>query len=140
MAKVRVVWQGLEEHKAVLRNLPETMTATAARLALSTANSAVVEIRPEYPVKTGKLRDSVQITEINRGPYRTGRQVRVTSPLANIFEGEHKPRKTKAGWNRGTISTPSHIFIPRIIKWRRRFTELLSIALLRAGASRVTQR
>lgn len=137
MARTRVVWTGLDELKAELKNLPTTMTTETGHLAQANANSAAVDIRGAYPARTGNLRNGVKVEVIEKGPYRTGRRVINRAPHAWIFDNGTQARHTAIGANRGSMP-PGRVFVPRIIKWRRRFLDQLKAALLRQGAARVT--
>ena len=133
----RVVWTGMNEYKQLLLQMPDTMSGEAAKLAESTANSAAFDIRSVAPVVTGNFQKSVQVVKLNRGRYQPGSQVKITAPHSHLIEWGTKLRQTKGGANRGRMPA-LRLIIPRIIKWRQRYTDLLKAALLRHGATRVS--
>lgn len=141
MAKARMVWQGLDELKATLQALPDTLTVEAGKLSETHANAAAFEIRSGYPVMTGGLRNATKVAVITKGPHRTGRRVVNLHPLAHFFETGTKVRHyvTVNGVKHLTGAIKArHVFVPRIIRHRRRFIDALKAALLRHGASRVS--
>lgn len=103
-------WEGLEELKAALRQLPAELTGQAAKIVEAAANRAEADARLNYPVgKTGNLRDGMgqierddsanfgyRITVINKAPhawiYEYGTQARHRGlktwrpmPVGNVF-------------------------------------------------------
>lgn len=138
MAKTHVVWQGLEELKTLIQQLPDTTTAETAKLAEAAANSAAVDIRGAYPVRTGTLRDRVKVAPLrSRSGRSVGMAVTNTAPHAHLFENGTQTRQTSLGANRGAMP-PGHVFVPRIIRARRRLYDQLKDLLRRLGANRVT--
>lgn len=133
MAKGLVVWEGLEEYYAELRQLPKTLTGEAALLVRGAANAVAFDIKGAYPVRTGKLRDSVSVTPVVRGELITGAVVKNTAKHARIFELGTQARHTSLGANRGSMP-PGRVFVPRIVKARRALTQELKDMVARHGA------
>ena len=128
-----VRWDGLEEYRELLRALPEALAQETAHLVEAAANGAAVDIRRAYPVRTGRLRDRVTVTRLNKGKYGPGLIVKNTSPLASIFEHGSQARHTALGANRGSMP-PGHVFIPLALKARRRLYGQVKELLVRKGA------
>lgn len=133
MAKPVVVWQGLEEYRKVLTALPESLRGEADHYVDENANAAAVDIRGAYPARTGNLRNGVEVREKPAGQFGTARVVRNRAPHAVIFELGTQARHTKLGANRGSMP-PGHVFVPRVIRWRRRLMEQIVAMLQRHGA------
>jgi hypothetical protein len=128
-----VRWDGLEEYRELLRALPEALAQETAHLVEAAANGAALDIRRAYPVRTGKLRDRVTVTRLNKGKYGTGLIVKNTAPHAWLFENGTQARHTALGANRGSMP-PGHVFIPLAIKARRRLYGQVKDLLVRKGA------
>lgn len=125
MAKpASVKWDGLDELRAELRSMPDGMAAEGDQIVLSSAESAASEIRAAYPVRTGRLRKGVQVRRSAAGRFGSGAIVQNVNPIAFIFENGTQARHTELGADRGSMP-PGHVFIPRVIKWRRRMNERL---------------
>jgi hypothetical protein len=133
MAKNTVVWDGLAELHAALQALPETCAGEAAKLIEGAANGAYVEIRGAYPSRTGNLRKGMKLKPIERKGLIVGQTVVNTAPHAQLFENGTQARHTTIGANRGSMP-PGHIFVPRILKARRRLTGALKDMVARQGA------
>jgi hypothetical protein len=125
-------FEGLEELKAALRTLPDELTAEAQAIVELTANQAAAEIQAAYPARTGNLKDRVFVTHFDNGRFRAGAIVKNTAKHAYIFENGTQARHTAIGANRGSMP-PGHVFIPRMIRARRRMWEGLRSLLERAG-------
>lgn len=134
MAKGEVRWDGLDEYRELLRTLPETLANESANLVEGAANAAAFDIRSAYPVRTGNLQKGVTVTVLNRGRTATGRIVKNNAPHAWLFEVGSQARHTSLGANRGSMP-PGHVFIPRVIKWRRRLYEQIKELLRLKGAT-----
>lgn len=134
MAKAIVVWDGLSEYRELLRALPETLAGETAHLVEAAANGAAHDIKSAYPVRAGKLRDGVKVSTLNKGRFATGRVVTQRAPHAWIFENGTQARHTSLGANRGSMP-PGHVFVPRVIKARRRLYDQVKDLLRRNGAA-----
>lgn len=134
MADNRLRFDGLEELRAELRRLPVDLTAEASHIVEATANAAAVEIRSGYAahVVTGQLQGGVVVTHADAGKYSAGAIVKNTAPHAVIFEHGTRARHTDRGVNRGAMPA-GNVFIPAIVKARRRMYEQLRALLERHG-------
>lgn len=129
----RVVWDGLEEYRELLRHLPESLANETANFVQAAANSSAFQIRGKYPVRTGKLRDRVSVAKLKKGKYGTGMVVKNTAPHAKLFEYGTQARHTAIGANRGSMP-PGNVFVPVILKERRSLYEKVKDLLRRKGA------
>ena len=137
MPRAVVVWEGLEAYRAVLAQFPEMLTGEAANLVEGEANGVAVEIKAAYPVRTGTLRDKVSVTHIPPGGrLRAAAVIKNTAKQAAVFERGSQARHTAIGANRGAMP-PGRVFIPRVVKRRRRLTDLLMDLVRRQGATQV---
>jgi hypothetical protein len=125
-------FDGLAELRAALRELPSDLTSEASHIVEGAANSAAADIKPAYPVRTGHLRDGLTVTHFDQGKFSTGAIVKNTAPHAFMFENGTQVRHTDIGANRGSMP-PGHVFIPRVIRARRRMYEELKALLVRSG-------
>jgi hypothetical protein len=139
MAKSLVVWEGLDEYYAELRNMPKACTGEAQRMAEATVNAVTHEIRAAYPARTGKtLRDKTTVVPLKvKGEFVAGAMVRNSSKLATVFENGTQARHTKLGANRGSMP-PGHVFVPRIVKARRALTQQWKDMVARQTGATVT--
>lgn len=128
-----VVWQGLDELNAELRALPESCAGEAAKLIEGTANGVYVDITGAYPIRTGNLRKGMKIKPLVKRGLVVGQTVINTAPHANIFENGTQARHTSIGANRGSMP-PGRVFVPRVVKARRRLTQELKDMVTRHGA------
>lgn len=137
MAKSLVVWDGLEELKAELKALPEACVGEAGHLIEGTVNGVYVDIKGAYPSRTGNLRNGMRLKSVQQQGLVVGASVANVAPHAIIFELGTQARHTKLGANRGSMP-PGHVFVPRVVKARRRLTEDLKAMVVRHGAASVT--
>ena len=133
----QVVWQGLAELRAQLRQLPEDCTVEAARLVEGTANGAYVDIGGAYPRRTGNLRRGMRLQKTERNGMVVKAAVKNVAPHANLFEIGTQARHTKLGAYRGSMP-PGHVFVPRIVRARRRLTAALKDMVTRRTGATVT--
>jgi hypothetical protein len=101
----RIVFEGLDEFKAMLQALAGTLTQDADAIVDHFAEITASSVRQVYPLKEGRLRRGVKVQTI-RGKYIAGRAVRSTSPEAHLWEFGTQNRVTRRGWNRGRA--PAH--------------------------------
>jgi hypothetical protein len=129
-----VRWDGLEELKRELRNLPADLTREASHVVEGTANAAATEIKRGYGKhrRTGNLQAGVLVTHFDKGKFSTGALVKNTAKHAHLFEVGTQARHTAIGANRGSMP-PGHVFVPAVIKWRRRMYQELKDILVRHG-------
>lgn len=129
----RVVWDGLDEYRKVLAALPEDCAGEAANLVQGTANGVAHDIKSAYPARTGNLRDKVQVAPFVKQGLVVGQVVKNTANHAVIFEYGTQARHNALGANRGSMP-PGRVFVPRVVKARRRLTDDLKAMVTRHGA------
>jgi len=137
MAKSLLVWDGLAELRAELQKLPEQLTGEAAHLIEAAANSAKVDIAAAYPWRTGNLRKKTTVAVLARKGLIVGAVVKNTSKLATVVENGSQARHylTVNGVKHLTGKMPAqHVFVPRIVKARRKLTQDLKDMVARHGA------
>jgi len=127
-----VTFDGLDELKEALRQLPAELTAESANVIQATANRAEVDMRAGYPVRSGELRDHLaQVERDNRTAYGYAITLINTSPIAWIFEfgtqARHRGLKTWGPMPAG------HVFINAMDTNRRWMYEQLKDVIRRAG-------
>jgi hypothetical protein len=112
--------QGIAELKDALGRLPDELKGQATGIVVEAAYGAQREIVAAYPQgPTGKLKKGVKVRVQEIGPYSVAAQVRSSAPHGWLYEHGTQPRKTKKGWNRGTMPDPPDVFIPAMVRYRR---------------------
>jgi hypothetical protein len=112
--------RGIAELKDALGRLPTELKGQATQIVLDSAYAAQAEIVAAYPQgPTGKLKKGVKVRVQEIGPYSVAAQVRSSAPHGWLYEYGTQPRKTKRGWNRGTMPNPPDVFIPAMVRYRR---------------------
>lgn len=135
MGQTGFLWQGLEELRAALRHLPAEMRVHAQPIVTEEAEQAAEEIRAAYPRRTrgtGNLVKGVKLSHLVAGQFAAGAIVKNTAKHAWIFELGTQARHTDIGANRGTMP-PGHVFVPIVMKHRRRMYERLQGVMEDAG-------
>jgi hypothetical protein len=94
-----MIWEGLDEFRAALRQLPAELTAEASHIVQGTANAAIVDMRAEYP--EGELRDKLFQSGVDRGTYGTGILIKNASGWAWHWDHGTKLRHTHGGARQG---------------------------------------
>lgn len=125
-------FDGLAELREQLRNLPAELTAEASRIVDGAANGAAAEIKAAYPVYTGNLRDHLVVTHTEGGKWSAGAIVKNTAKHAWLVEHGSQARHTDIGANRGSMPARP-IFVPAVMRARRRMYESLKQLLVRNG-------
>lgn len=126
-----MVWHGLEEFRAQLRQVPKNCSGESARIIEGGVNGAFVTISTVYGKHryTGTLQDRLTITPMRqKGELTTGLVLKSGSPLAWIFDNGTQARHWKSGKSTGKMwarTPPTHIFLKTIIKTRREITDKL---------------
>jgi hypothetical protein len=129
-----VRWDGLDELRAALRNLPADLTAEASHIVEGTANSAEVDMRAEYPA--GELRDKLSQAVMSLGPLGTGIRLKNASGWAWLWDHGSKLRHTTKGKPTGAEwgkTAPPHTFGRVMAQSRRRMYEQLMSMLVSYG-------
>ena len=127
----RVRWDGLEELKADLRNLPRALADEGAGIVYAAADRAAGAIVAGYPRRTGDLGKGVSVKRENSS-FGAAAIVRNRAPHAHLFELGTEVRHTAIGANRGRMP-PGHVFIPIVQRERRAMYERLKELLRRQG-------
>lgn len=133
MSHNRIRFDGLDELRTQLRQLPAHLTDEAKGIvteAMEDARRDVVRGYPQGP--TGNLRRMVSIVRQVGGQFVTGGVLRNRAPHAYMFEHGTQVRHTNAGINRGRMP-PGRVWIPAMIRHRRRMYERLKALLTREG-------
>lgn len=138
MSPVRLTFAGFDDLRATLRRLPEDLRDEARDLVQAEGERAGDEIRAAYERHrvTGNLAAGVVVEAFAR--ERFGAAVRVASKAkhAFIFENGTEVRRTKRGWPRGKMWTRQAgvpVFVPAMLRARKRLREGLRALLTRAG-------
>jgi hypothetical protein len=126
----RIVWSGLEELKAELRQLPAELAGEASGIVIAAADRAKAAMH--YPRRTGNLADHVVVGKAAAGRYGAGAVVKNTAKHAGIFESGTQARHTALGANRGSMP-PGHIFVPAVMRSRRQMYDELKALLVAHG-------
>jgi hypothetical protein len=112
--------QGIAELKDALGRLPAELKGQATGIVVEAAYGAQAEIVAAYTKgPTGKLKKGVKVKVQEIGPYSVAAQVRSSAPHGWLYEYGTVARKTKRGWNRGTMPNAPDVFIPAMIRYRR---------------------
>jgi len=138
VAHNRLVLNGMAEFQEALRSLAPHLAQEAGPLVEGAANGAASDVKQGYGqhVVTGNLRDHVVVAH-TRNQFGAISPVKSTSRIAFIAEYGAQAkgtvaRHTKSGANRG-VMRPLHIFVPAVVRARRRLTAQLIQIVERAG-------
>lgn len=88
------------------------------------ANQIASVVADQYPYKTGNLRSHVSVADESVGDTVTLR-VRTLARHSHLVEKGTTQRRTRQGWNRGTMPAQP-VFIPEAIAKRRAFVAAVS--------------
>lgn len=132
MSNNRFTFDGLTELRAALRRLPAHLAEEAEGIIDNRAELAKAEIVQTYPRRTGNLRDGVSVKDLPSGQYGAGRLVQNRAQHAYLFEVGTEARHTKLGADRGSMPA-GKVFIPAVIRHRRKMYEELKALLAREG-------
>lgn len=160
MANNRIEWQGLEELRRLLRQLPPELTGEGGAIVHAAARGAFQEIYERYPVGPGTKKRlggtlrrglSLSIGHARRGEsvgkgaeFGASAVIKNRAPHAWIFENGTQVRRVSAkvpgragnfGVTRGSMP-PGRVFVPAVIRHRNRMNEQLK-ALLRSKGFQV---
>lgn len=126
-------FQGIDELRAALRQLPAELAGEAGHILEAEGNAAGVAIRSGYSAHrvTGNLRDHVSVVH-EHSAVAAKTVVKSTARHAHLFEFGTQTRQTRNGANRGAMP-PGHVFVPAMVRARRRMFEQLADLLRRAG-------
>jgi hypothetical protein len=144
MAKTFVVWNGLNEYREELRQLPEACTGEAAHIVEAGANGAYVTISAVYGAHhfTGTLQKRLTLSPLKvSGQFTTGLKLTSGSPIAWLFDNGSQARHyvTEKGVTHVTgRMPPSHIFSSTVGKTKRAIVQNLKDMVMRRGATSVS--
>lgn len=130
----RIVWSGLDEFGAQLRQSPTALVTEALDIAQAAAEGAKADM--QYPRITGDLGDHITATAGTAGPFAVKATVLNPSFLATIFEYGTEARHyvTRNGKQHllGRMpATPT--FIPAVVRRRRAMYEELKALIASHG-------
>ena len=133
MSDNRIIFEGLEELKRELANLPAHLAEQARSIVSRHATNAQARIDAEYERKGNDLGRFVKVSHEN-GPVVSSSRVYATSKLNSFFEyGTHgRSRKTAKGYNRGPLPARPTM-VPIIQQERRAMYEDLAAMLRENG-------
>lgn len=147
---VRVTLEGFSPFVNALEHLPETLQQEARGIVAAAAEQMGQEQVAAYPIRTTNLHPSLRrrtnwyppgnlkgrvVVDVTQGAARVQGRVRSQAPHADIWEHGTKPRRTKAGANRGQMPEPpvEAQMIPRAIRIRRKMRAALADLVRSAG-------
>jgi hypothetical protein len=143
MSDNRFVFDGIDELREALRNLPAELAAEAAGYVTDNAEAAVADVRRVYEahVDSGNLVSRLFIST-SSSAFGAGALVRNTAKHAWLFENGSQARhwtgprgtgkSTGEMWGK-TAQPPSHTFIRSMMKHRKHMYEQLRAMLERHG-------
>jgi hypothetical protein len=139
MSQNRFVFDGLEELREELRNLPRELADEAGDIVTGNAEAAVAEVRQVYEqhVASGNLLKRLFIST-SQSAFGAGALVRNSAPHAWIFENGSQARHWAAGKGTGamwgkTAQPPTHTFIRAMMRHRKQMYEQLKALLAQKG-------
>lgn len=132
----KIAWEGMDELRAVLKRLPRDLADDASEIVVKHAEGARNEIYAAYPARTGNLRGGLSVNPYAASRYGAGAVLRNHAPHAFIFEHGTQARHYFTARGKKKLTgrmPPGNVFIPRVIKWRRRMYEALKALLVQHG-------
>jgi hypothetical protein len=140
MSQTRVVFDGLEELKRDLRNLPQTLTDEARGIVEHAAKTAASDVRASYPRVHGNLIKGVRVSTSEPNRFSAAATVKNTAPHAWIYDNgsnarhyytkSGKKHETGAMWGRHPAT---HLFVRASIRARREMYGRLKAMLTAQG-------
>ena len=138
MSGNRLWFDGLDQLRQELRNLPRDLTVEASHEVLGAANSAAATVKRGYPRVTGALIDGVTVEPAPRDQFSAGAVVKNRAPHAWLYDNGSATRKWASGKSTGAMwghSRPTHLFVSTMIRERRAMYQKLKAMLVRKGLS-----
>ncbi len=135
MSGIRFAIEGFADFREALRSLPPELSGEAGRLVEASTNAATAAIKAGYHVKSGNLAGHVYSTIQRNGAGAIG-TVKNTAKHAWIYENGTQARHyvTVNGVQHLTGRMPPfHVFVPAMLRERRRLDNDLADVLVRAG-------
>jgi hypothetical protein len=136
-ANNRIVWSGMAELKAQLRQLPAHLTNEAHGIVTAAAMSAYGEIYAAYPEVTGNLKAGLAV-DTGAGMKASSRALGANAVLVNrakhawLYDNGTGQRRSSTHANLGSM-TPTHVFVRAAMKHRRAMYERLIWMLEQEG-------
>jgi hypothetical protein len=123
----------VDEFRRALQDLPQHLGDEAREIVHFAAEGVGREILEAYPqTPDNDLKQGMRVVHKDDGPLHARSIVENTSHLSNWYENGTQERHTKLGRNRGRMP-PAHVFVPRIIRARRRMEATLVEMVIREG-------
>lgn len=118
-------WDGMEEFKAALRELPDKLSKPGGDIVIAKAEEAAEDVRAHYAAAavTGNLEKHVRVEVLSRDAGAAA-VVKSTAKHAYIYEHGTQIRKNKAGKYLGAMP-PANVFVPTMIRARGDMVEEL---------------
>jgi len=132
VAKNELRMDGLDELRRQLRTLPAELREEAQDIVRDAADTSAAAIKEKYPRRTGNLKNGVKVKRLGGSGAIAGAQVINTAPHAALFESGTQARHNQLGANRGAMP-PGRVFIPIVVRNRRRMYQRLMAMLQRQG-------
>ncbi len=147
---VRLSFDGMDEFREGLRNLPQALASQAAQVVQGSAEQAGQAIRSNYPIRQtnlhpgprrkspwyppGNLHNRVTVTNQSSG-VSARYVVKSSAPHAHLFENGTGRRSTQSGANRGSMPAApiGERMIPVVIRVRARMVSQLVEIVKAAG-------
>lgn len=136
MSSNRLIFDGMDELKRQLRQMPKDLTGEASEIVVKSANDAAEELRANYPDVTGNLRKGVKVSTEAVGQFGAGAVVKNTSPHAWLYDRGSQARHWVSGKSTGKMwgkTHPRHLFVRTAIKHRRKMYSKLKALLVSKG-------
>jgi hypothetical protein len=111
-------WEGLDELRAALRQLPEALTDEGATIVYDTGDQAAAAMVAAYPRVSGKLKQGVRVRQSQYSRFGVQATVVNTAKHAWMFEHGTEARHTALGANRGRMPV-GQVFVPIMERYRR---------------------
>ncbi len=154
---VQIQWEGLDELRTALRNLPEQLATEAAAVVRAVATQDAQETKSDYPIRQtgtspgyrrktpyyppGNLRKGVTVSDKSTR-VSAHFVVRSGAPHAWLFEHgtEGRNRQARNGANRGAMppAPDSEKMVVKAIRSRQRMVKQL-IEIVKAAGFEVTE-
>ncbi len=130
MSSNRFVFQGLDELREELRQLPTELAGEASSIVLDAGEQAATTVRAIYDqhIVTGHLAKSVTVGTQAAGQYGAGAIVRVNDALAWLFDNGSQARHKVKGSSTGQMwgrTPPTHAFSGTMARGRRQMYSTL---------------
>ena len=136
MSANRLVFEGMQELKEALKNLPAELRGETSNEALAAANGAALDIRRGYGAGAESIAAAVVVERDAPGPWAAGATVRTRHKLAWMFENGTQTRSyvtSQGKTHRTGAMRPQHVFVPPVMRARYRFYQRVSDLLRRKG-------